>query len=89
MTMQTPGIKVIRDAVELACRAPSVHNSQPWRWVVDGSTLHLFADVGRLMSAADPLGREIILSCDGGFESCATANCNHVFKCMLRRIAQM
>src|SRR6478752_3073104 len=68
MTMQTPGIKVIRDAVELACRAPSVHNSQPWRWVVDGSTLHLFADVGRLMSAADPLGREIILSCGAALD---------------------
>ena len=28
--------KVIRDAVWLACRAPSLHNSQPWRWVAEG-----------------------------------------------------
>ena len=73
MTMQTPGIKVIRDAVQLACRAPSLHNSQPWRWVVDGSTLHLFADVGRLMSAADPLGREIILSCGAALDHLVAA----------------
>ena len=26
---------VIKDAVLLACRAPSLHNSQPWRWVAD------------------------------------------------------
>src|SRR5690242_8010665 len=73
MTMQTPGIKVIRDAVELACRAPSLHNSQPWRWVADGSALHLFADIGRLMSAADPLGREIILSCGAALDHLVTA----------------
>jgi nitroreductase len=27
---------VIKGAVELAVRAPSLHNSQPWRWVADG-----------------------------------------------------
>lgn len=68
MTTHTPGLKVIRKAVELACRAPSLHNSQPWRWVADGSTLHIFADIGRLMSAADPLGREIILSCGAALD---------------------
>ena len=29
-------IEVITDAVRLACRAPLLHNSQPWRWVADG-----------------------------------------------------
>ncbi|MGH3595497.1 MAG: hypothetical protein ACRDUT_05920, partial [Mycobacterium sp.] len=24
------GIEVIKDAVRLACRAPSLHNTQPW-----------------------------------------------------------
>jgi nitroreductase len=61
--MTTPTIDVIRDAVALACRAPSVHNSQPWRWIADGPTLHLFADTGRLIAVADPQGREITLSC--------------------------
>ncbi|HTY29480.1 MAG TPA: hypothetical protein VMD51_15260, partial [Mycobacterium sp.] len=27
---------MMANAVELACRAPSVHNSQPWHWVLEG-----------------------------------------------------
>ncbi len=63
MTDMTPDFAVIQDAVRLACRAPSLHNSQPWRWVAEDSTLHLFADLTRVMTAADPEGREIYLSC--------------------------
>ena len=62
-TVMVPDSKVIRDAVMLACRAPSLHNSQPWRWVADGAVLHLFADRTRLMLATDSTGREVILSC--------------------------
>ncbi len=58
-----PGGTVIANAVMLACRAPSLHNSQPWRWVAEGSALHLVADRTRFMLAADSTGREVILSC--------------------------
>ena len=54
---------VVQNAVMLACRAPSLHNSQPWRWVAEGTELHLFADRTRLVQVADPSGREMILSC--------------------------
>ncbi|SPM28374.1 Acg family FMN-binding oxidoreductase [Mycobacterium terramassiliense] len=63
MLVQTPGAEVIRDAIMLAGRAPSLHNSQPWRWVVAGARLQLWADRRRLMSATDRTGRELILSC--------------------------
>jgi nitroreductase len=63
MAAKLPGSGVIRDALTLACRAPSLHNSQPWRWVVDGATLHLWADPPRLMPATDHTGRELTLSC--------------------------
>jgi len=63
MSVETPDFDVIRDAVTLACRAPSVHNSQPWRWVADGAALQLWADPLRLMHATDHTGRELILSC--------------------------
>lgn len=56
-------IEVLRDAVQLACRAPSLHNSQPWRWVQDADALHLFLDRSRLMDAADRSGREAVMSC--------------------------
>lgn len=54
---------VIRHAVRLACRAPSLHNSQPWRWVFEGETLHLFADADRIVRTADNSGREALMSC--------------------------
>jgi nitroreductase len=63
MIETTPDAALLCDAVKLACRAPSLHNSQPWRWVGRGATLHLYADLSRAMPAADPLGREIYLSC--------------------------
>jgi hypothetical protein len=63
MTHAVPGYEVIGNAVLLACRAPSLHNSQPWRWISDGTVLHLFADRTRVMLAADSSGREVTLSC--------------------------
>ncbi|WP_342216715.1 hypothetical protein [Nocardia asiatica] len=41
-------------AIESACRAPSVHNSQPWRWEFDGAELRLYRDDDRLLVSADP-----------------------------------
>src|ERR1700757_820341 len=55
--------QVVHNAVMLASRAPSLHNSQPWRWVAQGAALHLFADRRRLVQVADPSGRELLLSC--------------------------
>jgi nitroreductase len=73
MTETTPDPALLCDAVELACRAPSLHNSQPWRWVANGSTLHLYADLSRVMTAADPQGREIYLSCGAALDHLAVA----------------
>ncbi|BBY82312.1 NAD(P)H nitroreductase [Mycolicibacterium pulveris] len=53
----------IANAVQLACRAPSLHNSQPWRWVAEGSELQLFADPSRNVRSTDESGRETLLSC--------------------------
>lgn len=50
-------------AVELACLAPSVHNTQPWKFTWDGSRFELFADTRRGLSASDPDGRELVVSC--------------------------
>ena len=68
VTDTTPDLAVIMDAVALACRAPSLHNSQPWRWVAEGSTLHLHADLTRVMIAADPEGRQLYLSCGAALD---------------------
>src|ERR1700722_9753451 len=60
-TMLEP--QAIRDAVRLACRAPSLPNSQPWHWVAERGRLHLFADPKALVQTIDRSGREMILSC--------------------------
>ncbi|MGY4711696.1 Acg family FMN-binding oxidoreductase [Mycolicibacterium sp. CBM1] len=55
--------QVLANAVELACRAPSVHNCQPWHWVCEGAQLKLFVEPHRVPHATDLSGREAIISC--------------------------
>ena len=50
-------------AVEDSLRAPSVHNTQPWRWRFGRTDAELHADRGRQLTATDPEGRDLMLSC--------------------------
>ena len=63
--MLTTGLDraTVRAAIALANRAPSVHNSQPWRWRVSSSTIDLFPDLSRALTTVDPDGRDLLLSC--------------------------
>lgn len=49
--------------VELACRAPSVANSQPWAWGVQPGVVWLEADDRRRLTDTDPDGRDLVISC--------------------------
>lgn len=60
--MATIETEVIKDAVWLASRAPSIHNSQPWRWEYRMGRLQLFLDTRRVMDS-DRSGREALISC--------------------------
>jgi nitroreductase len=53
----------VRAVLSLANRAPSVHNSQPWRWRVGSSTIELFPDLSRALPTMDPEGRDLLISC--------------------------
>ncbi len=46
-----------------AARAPSVHNTQPWRFRRRDDGVELYADRSRQLRAVDPGGRELIISC--------------------------
>lgn len=48
--------------IATAARAPSVHNTQPWRFYVSRYVIELYADPRRKLRL-DPLGREMIISC--------------------------
>ena len=63
----------VRRLVQLACHAPSVHNTQPWLWRIDGSTLELHADRERQLSVADPIGRNLMISCGAALDHARVA----------------
>ncbi len=46
----------------VAARAPSVHNTQPWRFRVGDGAIELYADATRQLRV-DPDGREMLISC--------------------------
>ncbi len=46
-----------------AGRAPSLFNTQPWRFRVRENGIDLYADPGRGLRAVDPDGREMLISC--------------------------
>ena len=53
----------VATAVRTAARAPSVHNTQPWRFRAVGDVIELHADPDRLLAQIDPVGRELTISC--------------------------
>jgi nitroreductase len=49
--------------VETAIRAPSMHNSQPWRFRYDGERIEVLADLDRRLPVADPTGWGVRVAC--------------------------
>src|SRR5690348_10546727 len=55
---------VLAGAATAAARyAPSILNTQPWRWRVHPDRLELFAEPSRQLSVTYPDGRLLMLSC--------------------------
>ncbi|WP_134739338.1 nitroreductase family protein [Nocardioides sp. 503] len=73
MDLRTPSGSPARRVVELACGAPSVHNTQPWRWRVDGDRIELYADRARQLAVADPSGRNLLVSCGAALHQARVA----------------
>ena len=63
MESELPDQATIEAALALAVRAPSVHNSQPWRWRIGEESVHLYADPTRQLPRVDPDRRDLMLSC--------------------------
>ncbi|GID26799.1 Acg family FMN-binding oxidoreductase [Paractinoplanes brasiliensis] len=50
-------------AAEAARFAPSIHNTQPWRWTVHSDRMELRPMAGRQLQVQDPEGKMLLLSC--------------------------
>ena len=67
MAAVTPALGLSADEVThlltAAGRAPSVHNTQPWRFRVQPDVIELWADPERALPIADPGNRELRVAC--------------------------
>lgn len=55
--------KLLRRAAVRATFAPSIDNSQPWRFRRSDSSLEIHADWTRRLQIRDPRGRQLLISC--------------------------
>jgi hypothetical protein len=59
---QTSRARALHDAIGRALLAPSVHNTQPWRFVLYPDRMEILADRSRQLAVLDPTGRQLHLS---------------------------
>ncbi len=63
----------VRHVVEAATLAPSVHNTQPWRFVSHVDGFALLAERSRQLAVLDPTGRQLHLSCGAALANACVA----------------
>lgn len=63
MAPSSPTTDTVRIALEMAGRAPSIHNTQPWRWRIGDPAIELWADPRRHLVSSDPQQGKLIVSC--------------------------
>ncbi len=68
-----PDTATLETALDIAARAPSVQNSQPWRWRVGRDGVGLYADWSRQLGDTDSDRRDVLLSCGAVLDHCVVA----------------
>jgi len=68
-----PHANVLVQSALAALAAPSVFDSQPWRWRISDETADLRADRTRQLAAVDPDGRLLTVSCGAALHHARTA----------------
>jgi hypothetical protein len=71
MYVPTPGTLSL--AAQRAIRAPSIHNTQPWRFVLNRHVLEIHADRTRQLHVLDPRARQLMISCGGALYNARVA----------------
>jgi nitroreductase len=58
-----PSRRLVGELLAAATAAPSMHNTQPWRFKVSHDVIELRADPERTLPVADPVGRAVHIAC--------------------------
>ena len=59
----------LRFLLNYAMLAPSIYNTQPWSFRVDGDAVELLADPNRALPSVDPTQRQLIISCGAALKN--------------------
>jgi hypothetical protein len=76
------------NAAIAAGNAPSILNTQPWMWRVRPDRLDLFATRSRQLTAGDPQGRQLALSCGAALHHARIALAADGWSAQLTRFPQ-
>lgn len=69
----TEAARQFEAAARMSLLAPSVFNTQPWRWRIVGDVMELHAELDRRLRSIDPDGRLLLLSCGAALGHARTA----------------
>jgi nitroreductase len=86
MRKYRPDRHTVLGAITLANRAPSVHNTQPWHWLLGAESIHLMADRTRRLPATDPDERDLLLSCGAALHHLRVALSAFGWRTTVRRV---
>jgi hypothetical protein len=81
-------IEQLRTVTQFAALAPSVHNTQPWRFTADDHTIEVRADEKRLLDVVDPNARQLHISCGIAIEFARLAVRALGHDCVVRLLPQ-
>src|SRR4051812_25730308 len=65
--------EALAEAAAVAGHAPSILNTQPWRWRLESGRLELLAERSRQLPVTDPEGRLLTISCGAALHHARTA----------------
>lgn len=82
-------VQALRRAAVRASMAPSVGNSQPWRFVLDPEALEIHGDRHRGLSVPDPTRRQMFISCGGALFNARVALAGAGYQASVQRFPDL
>jgi hypothetical protein len=80
-----PATRTLASAASAASRAPSLFDTQPWRWRIHHGSADLYADRSRQLTFIDPDGSLLMMSCGAALHHARTALSAAGFRSVVQR----